>query len=243
MRTMKKLLSICLIVWVGTAMAQEEEASTKPVFDSTPQAAVDISLAATGESNALALSINRMHPIAFKKRFSVGYGARFTGYFGQNNGYVTAPASVSEGNLLTPQNPDKLDTLWLKNSSVGSLNAAIYLEFKITPKLSAQFNIDAVGFSFGADRFGRFEAESQAASSPSEGASVTPFNLLLTGDYDIGSLNSELSVTYMLTDNLVLRPGVSFMFTEYTTHNPLAFGNDRFRKKSLMPMLALSYRL
>ena len=107
MRTMKKLLSICLIVWVGTAMAQEEEASTKPVFDSTPQAAVDISLAATGESNALALSINRMHPIAFKKRFSVGYGARFTGYFGQNNGYVTAPASVSEGNLLTPQNPDK----------------------------------------------------------------------------------------------------------------------------------------
>ena len=160
---MKKLFTICLIAFAGSAMTQEAAEATKPVFDSSPQAAVDLSIAVLGESNAVALSINRLHSIAFKKRFSVGYGARFTGYFGQDNAYVTAPASVSEGNLLTPQNPDELDTLWIKNSSVGALNAAIYLDFKITPKLSAQFNIDAVGFSFGADRFGRFEAESQAA--------------------------------------------------------------------------------
>jgi hypothetical protein len=77
----------------------------------------------------------------------------------------------------------------------------------------------------------------------SEKASVTNLNLLLTGDYDIGSLNSELSLNIKITDNLLLRPGLSFLFTEYTTFNPLAFANDRFRKKSLMPMIGISYIL
>lgn len=72
---MKKLLTICFIALAGAAMTQEEAASTTPVFDSSPQAAVDLSIAVIGESNAVALSINRLHPIAFKKRFSVGYGA------------------------------------------------------------------------------------------------------------------------------------------------------------------------
>jgi hypothetical protein len=137
----------------------------------------------------------------------------------------------------------KLDTLYVSNSSVGSLNAAIYLEYKSTDRISVQFNIDAVGFSFGADRSGRFEALSQGAVISVEQAKVTPLNLLLTGDYDIGRLNSEFSLNILLTEKLSIRPGVSFVFTEFTTYQKLEFNNDRFRHKSLMPMIGGRYRL
>ncbi len=218
-------------------------AQVKLAFDKTPRMALDASLASSLSSNALTFSVNRLHPIAFKGRFSVGYGLRFTGYYGQDNGYVTAPADVSEGNFFKKQNEAKLDALYLTHSSVGFLNAAVYLDYLLSEKLSLQFNIDAVGFSFGADRSGRYEADSENLSSANEAASVTSVNLLLTGDCDIGSLNSEFSLLYRISDNMILRTGVSFVFTEFTTNNKLAFNNDRFRKKSLMPMLGFSYLL
>lgn len=223
----------------GWLVAQDQAYVAYPA----PRIALDLSLASSVNSNAIALSANRLHPVAFKKRFSVGYGVRFTGFYGMDNRYVTAPATVSEGNFFKKQNEAKLDTLNMAHTSVGSLNAAIYLDFKISERISAQFNIDAVGLSFGADRVGQFMAVSQGLPMTSEKASVTNLNLLLTGDYDIGSLNSELSFNVKLTDKLMMRPGVSFLFTEYTTNNPLAFANDRFRKKSLMPMLGISYIL
>lgn len=211
-------------------------------FSSDPRISADLTLAGTGSGNAIALSIHRMHPIAFNKRFSVGYGLRFTGFYGQNNGFVTAPAKVSEGNFFKVQNEVKLDTLYIPHSSVGSFNASIHLEYRFTERISAEFNIDAIGFSFGGDRTGNFEAYSQGQPVTSQTAKVTPFNLLLTGDYDIGSLNSELSANIQLANNWILRPGVSFIFTEFTTYNKLEFNNDRFRKKSLLPMIGVSYR-
>lgn len=218
-----------------------QEATPKLKFDADPRLAIDLSLASNVSANALALSINRLHPVAFNNRFSVGYGARFTGFYGQDNGYVTAPASVSEGNFFKVQNEVKLDTLYMSHASLGMINLAIFLEFRFTEKLSAQFNIDALGFSFGADRNGRFEALTGGYEISTQNASVTRANWLLTGDYDHGSLNSEMTINYMISDQLLIRPGLSFLFTEFTTENTLAFDNDRFRNKTLMPMLALTY--
>lgn len=236
MRLGVTLLVLCCALSMH-AQNEESELLRAP----SPWNVADFSLASSGGSNTAALSIYRMYPVAFKKRFSVGFGARFSGFYGMDNGYVTAPAKVSEGNFFKVQNEVKLDTLYMAHTSVGMLNAAIYLEFKITPRIGAQFNIDGIGYSFGADRSGRFEALTESYPITSEKASVTNFNLLLTGDYDIGSLNSELSLLIKLNDQWVVRPGVSFVFTEYTTYNKLAFNNDRFRKKSLMPMVGLSY--
>jgi len=237
---MKHLFYLLLLVIVPffTSHAQESEG-----FSSDPRLLTDFTLASIGSGNAVALSLHRMHPIAFKKRFAIGYGIRFTGFYGQDNGFVTAPAKVSEGNFFKKQNEAKLDTLYLAHSSVGSINASIHLEYRFTSRISAEFNIDALGWSFGADRWGRFEALSRNQPITSQSAKVTPLNLLLTGDYDIGSLNSELSLNIHVTDNLLVRPGVSFVFTEFTTHNKLEFNNDRFRKKSLLPMIGVSYRI
>lgn len=231
-------LLLPLFLFCGPALAQEETR-----FSADPRLSADLTLASTGSGNAGAISIHRMHPIAFKKRFAIGYGLRFTGFYGQDNGFVTAPASVSEGNFFKVQNEVKLDTLYIPHSSVGSINASIHLEYRFTERISAEFNIDAIGWSFGGDRTGRFEALSEGEPITNETAKVTPFNLLLTGDYDIGSLNSELSVNILLTDKWLLRPGVSFIFTEFTTYNKLTFDNDRFRRKSLLPMIGVSYHI
>lgn len=195
-----------------------------------------------GFSGAFAYS--RLHPpVAFKKRFYVGYGVRFTSYFGKNGDFVTAPADVSEGNFFKPQNEVKLDTLFMPSAQVNSLNAAIFLMYKFTPKFSVGFNIDAIGFSFGKDQTSTFYSYSQNIQATNSNASVTNFNLLLTGDYDLGSLNSEIYVHYDVSDKFGLRAGASFLFSEYTTDKKFAFDNDRFRKKSLGLMVAVAYKL
>jgi hypothetical protein len=205
----------------------------------------DINLAA-GIYNggfAGALAYSRLHPIAFKKRFYIGYGVRFTSYFGKNGDYVTAPADVSEGNFFKPQNEEKLDTLFMPSSQTNSLNAAIFLMYKFTPKFSVGFNIDAIGFSFGKDQTSTFYSYSENIPATTSNASVTNFNVLLTGDYDIGSLNSEIYAHYDASDKIAVRAGANFIFSEYTTDKKFAFDNDRFRKKSLGLMLGLAYKL
>ncbi|MDG1098792.1 MAG: hypothetical protein P8O20_05360 [Bacteroidia bacterium] len=83
----------------------------------------------------------------------MGYGLRYTGYSGKDNEFITAAAEVSEGNLFKPQNEAKLDTLTM-DGNVGSINAAIYINYALNDKWNIQFNIDAIGFSFGGKKQG-----------------------------------------------------------------------------------------
>lgn len=199
----------------------------------------DLSLGFKSNAQTLAIGINRLHPIALKQKFSIGYGIRFTGFSGQNNNFITAPAKISEGNFFKRQNPDKLDTLTM-NGGVISVNAAIYLNYKINEKWSVQFNIDAIGFSFGSEQTGSFVANSQGIMVQSVNAKPTRLNLLLTGDYDFGSLNSELIGTYNFHKSAI-KFGLTFMFNEYTTSQKLTFNNDRFRVKNLIPLLGYKF--
>lgn len=208
-----------------------------------PFSGMDISLGFYQKGFSGAVSWNRLYPIAFKKRFSIGYGVRFTSYFGNEAEFVTAPASVTEGNFFVPQNEVKMDTVLFEQAQTNSLNAAIYLQYRISSKLSVGFNIDAIGFSFGAQQNGVFSSVSEGfAPTPVKGK-VTSLNLLLTGDYDYGSLNSEIYARYLVGERMALRAGACFLFSEYTTEQKLAFDNDRFRRKNLGFMLALAYRL
>ena len=210
--------------------------------DASPFSEVDVSVNMYSKGFASALSWNRLHPIAFKKKFHLGYGVRLTSYFGGTADYVTAPADVTEGNFFTPQNDLKMDTLVMDKAQVNSINTTIYLMYRFSNKFGLGFNIDALGFSFGKQQTAVFSSASEQISPVSSNASVTSFNVLLTGDYDIGSLNSEMYAHYLINENIALRGGISFLFSEYTTEQKFAFNNDRFRRKSLGGMLAVSYR-
>ncbi len=208
----------------------------------TSLAAFDLSISTNADfASAEAFSWYRIHPLALKNKFSLGYGIRYTAMQNNHQKFVTAPANVSEGNFFKKQNEAKLDSFFVPSSVIFSFNAMIYLHYQINKKLSVSFNIDAIGFSFGKKLNGTFEAYSLNQTPSNQNAKVTPFNALLTGDYDWGSLNSEFSVNYKLNDKWVIRPGITFLFAEYTTTNKLTFNNDRFRKKTLLPMIGLSY--
>lgn len=174
-----------------------------------------------------------------KQKFGVGVGVRFTSYVGANQYYTTAPAKLTSGKtglsvIFTKDIVENIDTFLIKSPQVNSLNLMINLRYKFTDKFLIGFNIDAIGFSFGTIKSGRYindDEEKIADSKP------TAFNLLLTSDNDVGSLNSEFYGKYFFNEHWGIKLGAQFHFTEYTTDTEVQQypePNDRFRNKSFM---------
>lgn len=183
-----------------------------------------------------------------KGKFEIGTGARFTSYFGSNQYYVTAPAKITSGKtgpgvLFAENIIGNLDSILFNNAQANALNITFNLGYNITPKLYASFNIDAIGFSFGASMPGTYF---NGTSSAPVTAKPTGFNILLIGNNDRGSLNSEFSVRYKLNKQWGIKGGYQFLFTEYTTSTQVQTfpeKNDRFRNKSSSFLLGVTYDL
>lgn len=211
------------------------------------QQTADLALAG-GQGFSPALSYTRL----FGKKFKFGAGLRLTSYFGSDLEATTAPARLTSGSaslaaLFSETIPTQIDTFRLGTAQTNALNLNLHLQYSLTPKLEVGFNIDALGFTFGGEQSGRLAArQSDAQGLANHGGTFTArptgFNLLLISDSDRGSLNSELYARYWLSDHWGLRAGLSFQFVEYTASRRLAFDNDRFRAKVLLPMLAVSYK-
>ncbi|GHB59330.1 hypothetical protein GCM10007390_11240 [Persicitalea jodogahamensis] len=204
---------------------------------------LDAALAA-GKGFSPALSFQSL----YGGRFKIGWGVRYTGYFGKSTELVTAPAALTSGKtdpsvLFSENILSNFDTLTLNKVQSNALNAVINLQFSLSNRFEVGFNIDAIGLSFGAQQMGRFHSASESAALDNtvQTAKPTTFNLLLISDNDRGNLNSELYARYWVSDRMAVRAGLSFNFVEYTTDQKLTFDNDRFRYKSLLPMVAVSF--
>jgi hypothetical protein len=213
----------------------------------------DLGLSASGGKFSAAASWSRLHGVAIEKRFKVGYGIRFTSFVAANKYYTTAPAKYTSpvqnlGTIFSKNIDANIDTITTATASTNSLNLAVYLQFDISPKLDAGFNIDAVGLSFGPKKqFNIISSTFDPNQAPVQSGSPTRFNLLLTSDNDIGSLNSEFYLRYWVTEKVGLRLGFTFLFSEYRTDNELSFNggqvvNDRYRYKAGMALLAVSFK-
>lgn len=200
------------------------------------QTATHVRLATGMAANEWSGSIDggRMHLLGKKQRLLLGYGLRYTHFRGSNVNYITAPAA------LTTQ--DKFDTLSLVSSSVNSLNAYVQLGYQFLPKWAITFDIDVIGASFGAERNGPFVSSEDAQFNGLQRASPTALNVLLVGDNDRGSLNSNFSLRYTVNENWQIQSGMTYLFTEFTTNQNLTDSNSRFRRKSTHFMLGLQYR-
>lgn len=178
----------------------------------------------------------------------LGIGGRFTAYAGKWQNYVTAPAQLTSNGtgplVIFKENViANMDTFLLSRANVYAVNLMVNLGYQFTSKLKAGFNIDVIGASFGAQRRGTYI---NGSVNQSVGSKVSPLNALLVSDNDRGSLNSELYVSYKFNERLMLRAGPQFLFTEYTTDTKvqqLPEPNDRFRRKSLMLMIGLGFKL
>ncbi len=196
----------------------------------------DISLSTNLGQHAVSAAAFQMHYLGSKQKFALGYGVRYTGSFGRNTNFLTAPAKLTKsiGNM---------DTIGFNRHSVNSINVAIYLQYLLTNKLVFEFNIDAIGFSFGSSQIANYSSSKKTSESDMQTANVSNFNVLLVDDNDIGSINSEFLLRYQVRPKVSLKAGVSYIYIEYTTNNRLYLDNDRFRNKSVQALFGVNLRL
>ncbi len=200
-----------------------------------------------------ALSWSHLHGFGKKKqKFKVGYGLRFTSYVGANQSYSTAPSKYTStkqnlGTILSETINENLDTIALQTPQVNLINLSVYLQYTIK-RFDLGFNVDVTGFSFGSDKkINIISSQYDPNQSPVQTARPTKFNLLLTSDNDIGSLNSEFSLRYWISKKIAIRSGLTFLFTEYTSAQKHSFDNgrimnDRYRLKSSLFMVGITYK-
>lgn len=228
----KPLLLTSVILMVASLSFAQESTEVKKGYKYNNN--FDLALATNGAQSLGALSWVHFHSITKKKRFKIGYGVRFNAHTGKNLYYQTAPAKLTA-------KAENIDTFYVSNSQGNSLNISINLQYTIKEKIDIGFNIDAVGFSFGGTTTGKYIAYQSAKNGTIHSAAPTPFNILLIGDNDIGALNSELYVRYWFKPKWGIKAGASYAFSEYTTHHQLRLENDRWRNKSLMGMVGITY--
>jgi hypothetical protein len=235
---MKHVLTILLVFMISKVQAQNR---LRP--------SVDLTLAA-GSSQAT-FSIAGWHHwrLGKKKRLEIGIGPRITSYIGNKKDFWTAPASIARGSsapflvVFSSQETENWDTLNVQRPLVFSMNAAVQVAHQIGKRFRAGINIDLVGFSVGRTSAAVFTSDGRQETTE---AKPVPFNLLLTGDLDKGSLNSEFFVQYRLKEKWSIRAVYQFYFAEYKTNTriqQLPEPNDRFRNKANLLGIGVSYSL
>ena len=208
----------------------------------------DATFAVGSSQGTFSASFGRDWRMGKAQKFGLGIGGRFTTYLGQNQYYETAPAKITSGStgpgiIFQDNIPANIDTLLVSSPQVNALNIYINLSYQISKRFLVGFNIDAIGFSFGGSKTANYI---NGATGAITSAKPTTFNLLLVSDNDLGSLNSELYLKYEWKERWSIKGGIQFLFTEYTTSTKVQTypePNDRFRNKTLMGELGISYRL
>jgi hypothetical protein len=248
----RTLLVTCLFFFLSLTIQAQENANKKLSYSYHHY--FDLGVAIGDQQGATALSWFHLHGIGHKKqRLKIGYGLRFTSYVGANKLYTTAPSKYTSTRqdplTIFSDNVDQnIDTIATVTPQVNLINLSLHIEYRIWKVFDLGFNIDAIGFSFGGkQKVNVLSSSYDGGQSPVTYAKPSSFNLLLTSDNDIGSLNSEFFIRYWVSPKFGLRAGYSFLFTEYKTENKLSFDNgrienDRYRLKTSMFLLALTFK-
>lgn len=243
----KRYFLLILAFIAASSLKGQEQTTSKPTT------LADIALSGSGGRFSWALEGYRMHGFGRTKKFKLGYGIRFTSFVAANKYYTTAPAKYTSpvqniGTIFSETFTENIDTITTATAVTNSLNAAFHLHYDFNDKWGAGTNIDVIGFSFGRTRsFNIISSVYDPNQAPIQKAQPTRFNLLLTSDNDIGSLNSEFYVRYAINPRVSLRAGYTFLFSEYRTERDLSFDggrivNDRYRNKAAMGLLAVSLK-
>jgi len=215
---------------------------------------LDLALAGGVRGFSPALSFTQSWGLGKSNRFKIGYVVRVTSYFGGKADFRTAPARFTSGTssftaLVSDDIIANIDTFRVKSFQTNALNIGIILQYALSNKLEIGVNIDATGKTWGGTVSGdlisiRNKRKFQDGSTTSPSNPET-YNFLLVSDSDIGSLNSEVYARYWITNKIGIRAGASYQLVELTTEKKVEINgrlNDTWRNKSLMPVVAVSYK-
>ncbi|MFT4521935.1 MAG: hypothetical protein ACI8ZN_000874 [Bacteroidia bacterium] len=192
------------------------------------------------DATMITIGAEKQFNLLSSQKLHINPGLRVNMFSGKNLDYITAPANLTaeDGNI---------DTIGLSTISDNFANLYVHIKYDFSSKLSIGFDIDLLGVSFGGEQKGDFTPGANGAAAGSMAAmnvpaSPTSVNYLVMADLDNGSLNSTLTLSYKLNDNLGLDLGGGLVFTEYTSTTEIGFDkNDRFRNKSFMGYIGISY--
>lgn len=229
---MKKLSTIIVMLVLCSHIQAQKNQSVRKSASFT---------AAVGSNEfSTALSYQHLWKLGKNQKFGIGAGIRLTNYFGNNKYFTTAPAKLTSGKkglsvFFSDDIPQNIDSVLFKNAQTNALNISLNFDYTISKKIVVGFNIDAIGFTFGAQQNGSYLGNNGVGNATV--AKPTNFNLLLVSDNDLGSLNSEFYAQYQFNNKWGAKLGFQFLFTEYTTNTevqttPDGQKNDRFRNKS-----------
>jgi hypothetical protein len=216
----------------------------------TRQQLADLAFTAGESQGSAAASYIHNWVIGKNKKWELGYGVRFTSYFGTKKDFITAPARLARSTtfpfaiVFAQQLEKNFDTLSVQRPFTNSLNFSANVGYRLSKKLTGGFNIDLIGFTFG--RTSAAVLTSNGVTQTEAAAKPSHFNLLLTGDNDLGSLNSEFFLRYQLNQRWYLRAVYQFLFVEYKTASVKQTAPDgtevyRFRNKANNFGLGVSY--
>ena len=169
-----------------------------------------------------------------RKRIVVGTGLRFITFFGSSVTFTSAPADLAS-------NTQNGDSIFAPAPFIYSVNTMINLGFQVNPHLMVGFNIDLFGASFGPNGSPDFVSNGITTSVK---VNPTSLNILLVGDNDQGSLNSQFYGRYQFTDHFCTQLAFQFLFSRLTSETKIQTvpkSNDRFRAKSQQIYLGLNY--
>ncbi len=241
---MKKYILATAIVFITTAIQAQQK--ILPHIDQF----ADITATIGQSQGSIAASYVYNWRLGKKKKWEAGLGIRNTSYFGTKRDFTTAPAKLAR-TTTTPfiivfagQKIENWDTLSVQRPFVNAVNVSANAGYHFSSKWMAGFNIDLVGFSFGRTSSAILTSNGITRTEPT--AKPASFNVLLTGDNDYGSLNSEFFLKYKLADKWGIKAVYQFYFAEYKTntiHQTTPDGTevDRFRNKVNALGLGLSY--
>ena len=232
MKSVGVILSLILLTNVATAQTVPTKKTNR---------FIDLAVTAGSSQGSAAFSYVHNWKIGKKQKWEIGLGGRLTSYFGTKKEYVTAgPARLTRSHSIpfliffADQKPENWDTLNVQRPFTTALNATVNIGYHFNKKWSAGFNIDLIGVTLGRTTNGILTGNGTTRNDSKVKPSA--FNLLLTGDHDLGSLNSELFVGYKFSDKWSLRGVYQFYFSEYKTTNLNQVASDgtvinRFRNK------------
>jgi hypothetical protein len=232
---MKRIINLALCLFIASAFNQALGQQRINRF-------IDLTGTIGSSQGSAAFSYVHNWKLWKKQKFEIGIGARWTTYSGSKKDFLTAGPAKYTRSFTAPfliffagQNEENFDTLAVQRPLTHSLNLTANLGYNISPKWYAGFNIDVIGFTLGRKTAGVFTSDGETMID--QASKPAAFNLLLTGDHDLGTLNSEFFVKYKIGNRWHLKAVYQFMFIEYETQSvkqqiPNGPQNDRFRNKA-----------
>ncbi len=226
---MKKYIFLAILALTTTVIATAQKTDNPKT-----QQLADLSFGFGDKQGSVVAGYFYNWNLGKSKKFFIGTGVRFNTFYGTGVNFTSAPASLAGDKL-------KEDTLLAPKPNAYSLNVLINLGYNITPKLQAGFNIDLIGASFGPEGTPTFISNGVPTATKAKPAG---FNVLLVGNNDRGSLNSEFYARYKITDKFGVKLAYQYFFTELVTTTQVQTvpeKNDRFRNKAGLINVGFSY--